>query len=323
MTPRMRIVALATVALVAFGMVTESAGATVRIEVARRMTAGSHGVATGLLSQEHPGAKALLEREVDARWGTIAKSGIRGKQARFYFLVPRDARNLRLRVTIVKDGVVLGSSRAGKVTVDTLLPANHPRAPVQHHEDGAGLWTQLLLLVLGGVFGVVLAAFVTDPLQRLGATVSGGLMSPGRDSLAGHWKLNYWYEAGGDQRTGEQIMRVRQIGNWVTARTRACSGPQGHRVQGRVENRIFTATWDCLAEGASQKGMLQLIVSPGYGRMKGQWVGPIDGDAISSDQSTWMRLDSDEVEREIRRLRNARDGRHQLSSSAAQNEPRG
>lgn len=153
-----------------------------------------------------------------------------------------------------------------------------------------------MLAVAAFLFGVIITAvaaatvqaFVEDPIYRLLSRLSpGSIRSPIR-KLNGTWASTYQYLSHGESLTGEQRMRLRQIGPYIRGSYIGGSGPHRHRVRGRIRDVYLTGFWENTARGANHHGAFQLIISPDGHEMTGRWIGFDSRHKMQSGSWKWL-----------------------------------
>jgi len=121
---------------------------------------------------------------------------------------------------------------------------------------------------------LIVSKVLDDPITWALASLLGSVGPHRRPTIAGVWKSQYDYRNPAGRQHVVQVIQLRQIGSYVKGRAISSSSSEHkHRVRGRLDEQVFTGTWENTIDGARHHGSMQLVLRTDGRAMTGQWIG--------------------------------------------------
>jgi hypothetical protein len=149
----------------------------------------------------------------------------------------------------------------------------------------------IALSLLGTLLGIVLTAFLREPIHSALARMAAGFVPRSSRTLAGFWQLEYDYAENGTRKREVQIVALRSVAGAVFGRTVA-SRSHAYTVKGHFRQEFyFTGFWQSIKPGHSYHGSFQLILQPDGVELNGKWLGFSERlETVNHGDWSWKRL---------------------------------
>jgi hypothetical protein len=132
---------------------------------------------------------------------------------------------------------------------------------------------EIILWLIALFLGVAITIIAKDPIHYLMARLLGGWIPRRPRGVKGFWHTSYSYEEDGILKEENQIVELRQFGNYAIGRNLTGSA-HWYKIQGKIHLQIyFTGLWENLSEGDIYHGAFQVVILPHGDRMEGKWIG--------------------------------------------------
>lgn len=131
----------------------------------------------------------------------------------------------------------------------------------------------VILWLLAILAGVIITVLVSGPIHYVLARLFGMWIPRRARGVKGIWCAEYTYESHGVLTSEQQLIELRQFGNYVVGHS-ITTQAHTNKLQGKIQAQMyFTGTWESTREREVYHGAFQCVMSVSGSHLKGRWLG--------------------------------------------------